>query len=84
MNCNGIVKLQVPFSSVQGLNEKSKKEKKNITNGKLKQKINNDHFLKKLDHTPSYNFENIGKYYLTLGSTEGQWLIVQTLKSVLS
>ena len=32
----------------------------------------------------SYNLENKGKYYLHLRSTEGQWLIVQCVKSFLS
>ena len=69
-----------------------KKEKKNIKNRKLKQKINNDHFLLRFHNAvfdfiflqvifsmlgaSSYNFENRDKYYLHLRSTEGQWLIV--------
>ena len=69
-----------------------KKEKKNIKNRKLKQKINNDHFLLRFHNTAfnvifvqvifsmlgasSSNFENKGKYYLHLRSTQGQWLIV--------
>ena len=69
-----------------------KKEKKNIKNRKLKQKINNDHFLLRFHNTAfevifvqvifsmlsasSYNVENKGKYYLHLWSKEGQWLIV--------
>ena len=70
----------------------NKKRKKEYQNRKLKQKINNDHFLLRFHNTafdvifvqaifsmlgtPSYNFENKGKYYLHLRSTEGQWLIV--------
>ena len=70
-----------------------KKEKKNIKNRKLKQKINNDHFLLRFHNTafdvifvqvifsmlgasPYHNFENKGKYYPHLRSTEGQWLII--------
>ena len=71
---------------------KKKKEKQNLKNRKLKQKTNNDHFLLRFHNTAfdvifvqvifsmlgasSYNFENKGKYYLHLRSTEGQWLIV--------
>ena len=59
---------------------------------KLKQKINNGHFLLRFHNTAfdvifvqvifsvlgasSCNFKNKGKYYLHLRSTEGQWLIV--------
>ena len=75
-----------------GAEFKWKKEKKNIKNRKLKQKINNDHFLLRFHDNAfdvilvqvifsmlgpsSYNLENKGKYYLHLRSTEGQWLIV--------
>ena len=71
---------------------KKKKRKKNIKKRKLKQKINKDHFLLRFHNTAfdvifvqvifsmlgasSYNFENKGKYYLHLRSTEGQWLIL--------
>ena len=64
------------------------KEEKNIKNRKLKQKINNDHVLLSFHNimfdvifvlvifnmlgASSYNFENKGKYYLHLRSTEGQ------------
>ena len=67
-----------------------KKEKKNIKNRKLKQKINNDHFLLRFHNTAFdvifvqkifsmlgaslYNFENKGEYYLQLWSTEGNGL----------
>ena len=77
--------------------KKKKKEKKNIKNRKLKQKINNDHFLLRFHNTAfdvifvqvifsildasSCNFKNKGKYYLHLRSTEGQWLIVWCVKS---
>ena len=66
--------------------KKKKKRKKNMKNRKLKQKINNDHFLLRFHNsafdvvfvkvifsmlaTFSYNFENKGKYYLHLRSTE--------------
>ena len=66
---------------------KKKKRKKNIKKRKLKQKINKDHFLLRFHNTAfdvifvqvifsmlgasSYNFENKGKYYLHLRSTEG-------------
>ena len=69
-----------------------KKEKKNIKKRKLKQKINNEQFLLRIHNTAfdvifvqvifsmldasSCNFENKGKYYLHLQSTEGQWLTV--------
>ena len=69
-----------------------KKEKKNIKKRKLKQKINNEEFLLRFHNTAfdvifvqvifsmlgasSYKFENKGKYYLHLQSTEGQWLTV--------
>ena len=69
-----------------------KKEKKNIKKRKLKQKINNKQFLLRFHNTAfdvifvqmilimwrasSYNFENKGKYYLHLQSTEGHWLTV--------
>ena len=59
---------------------------------KLKQKINNGHFLLRFHNTAfdvifvqvifsmlgasSYNFENNWKYCLHLQSTKGQWLIV--------
>ena len=72
--------------------KKKEKEKKNIKNKKLKQKINSDHFLIRFHNTAfdlifvqvifsmlsasSCNFESKGKYYLHLQSTEGQWLIV--------
>ena len=74
------------------MKKKKRKEKKNIKNRKLKQKINNDHFLLRFHNTAfdvifvqvifnmlgasSYNFENKGKYYLLLRSKEGRWLIV--------
>ena len=64
-----------------------KRISKNIKNRKLKLKINNDHFLLRCHNTEfdvifvqvifsmlgssSYNFENKGKYYLHLRSTEG-------------
>ena len=73
-------------------NKNKKQKKNNIKNGKLKQKINNDHFPVRFHNTAlgvisvqvifsvlgvsSYNFEDKGKYYLNLWSTEGQWLIV--------
>ena len=82
---NSIVKLYIPFLLVQSSNEEKK-------NRKLKQKINNSHFLLRFHNTAfdvifaqvifsmlgasSYNFENYWKYYLHLRSTEGQWLIV--------
>ena len=69
-----------------------KKKKKNTKKRKLKQKINNNHFLLRFHNTvfdvifvqvifsmlgaSSYNFENKGKYYLHLRSTQGQWLTV--------
>ena len=72
--------------------KKKKRKKKNIENRKLKQKTNNNHFLLRFHNNvfeviflqvifsmfgaSSYNFENKGKYYLHLQSTEGQWLIV--------
>ena len=71
---------------------KKEERKKKIKNRKLKQKNYNDHFLLRFHNTAfdvifvqvsfsmlgtsSYNFENKGKYYLHLRSTEGQWLIV--------
>ena len=74
------------------MKKNKKKEKKNIKSRKLKQKINNDHFLLRFHNivfdvifvqvifsmlgASSYNFENKGKYYLHLRSTEGQWFIV--------
>ena len=77
---------------VQMKKKKTEKEKKNIKSRKLKQKINNYHFLLRFHNTvfavvfvqvifsmlgaSSYKFENIGKYYLHLRSTEGQWFIV--------
>ena len=72
--------------------KKKEKEKKNIKNRKLKQKINNDRFPLRFHNiafdaifvkvvfsmlgATFYNFENKGEYYLHLQSTEGQWLIV--------
>ena len=72
--------------------EKEKKRISKIKNRKLKQKINEDHFLLRFQNTSfdvifvqvffsmlgacSFNFDNKGKYYLHLRSTEGQWLIV--------
>ena len=66
---------------------KKKKEKNNIKNRILKQKIKNDHFLLRFHNTAFdvifvqvifsmlgasvYNFENKGKYYLRLRSTKG-------------
>ena len=77
--------------------KEKKKEKKNIKNRKLKQNIDNDHFRLRFHHTAfdvifvpmvfsilfasSYNFENNGKYYLHLRSTEGQWLCVKSFLS---
>ena len=70
----------------------NKKKKKNIKNRKLKQKDNNDDFQLRFHNTAFdvifvrvifsmldasfYNFENKGKCYLHLRSTEAQWLIV--------
>ena len=72
--------------------KKKKKIISKIKNIKLKQKINNDHFLLRHHNTAfdvifvqvifsmlgasSCNFENKGKYYLHLRCTVGQWLIV--------
>ena len=74
------------------MKKKKEKEKKNIKKRKLKQKINNDHFLLLFQNTvfnviflqvifnmlgaSSYKFENKGKYYLYLRSTDREWLIV--------
>ena len=78
---------------------KKKKEKK-IKITKLKPKINNNHFLLRFNNTvfdiifaqvifsilsvSSHNFENNGKYYLHIRSTEGQWLTLSCVKSLLS
>ena len=89
-----LLSCRYPIFLVYSSNEKKKKkkEKKNIKNRKLKQKINNNHFLLRFHDTvfdvifvqvifsmlgaSSYNFENKGKYYQHLQSTEGQWLLV--------
>ena len=79
---------------------KKKKKKKKIKIRKLKPKINNNHFLLRFNNTvfdvifaqvifsilsaSSNNFENNGKYYLHIRSTEGQWLTVSCVKSLLS
>ena len=81
-----------PFYQCRVQIKKKKNEKKSIKNRKLKQKVNNNHFLFKFHNSafdfifvqvifsilgPSSNdFENKGKYYLHLRPTEGQWLIV--------
>ena len=85
-----LLSCRCPFYWCRVQLKKEKKEKKN-QNRKLKQKINNDHFLLRFHNTmldvifvqvifnmldlSSYNFENKWKYYLLLRSTEGQWLI---------
>ena len=80
---NGIVRSKVyTFIDVEF------KWKKNMKNRKLKQKINNNHFLLRFHNTgfdvifeqgtfsmlgaSSYNFQNKGTYYLRLWSIEGQ------------
>ena len=75
------------FISVEFKWEK-KREKKDIKNRKVKQIINNNHFLLRFHNiafvqvifsmlgASSYKFENKGKYYLHLRSTQGHWLIV--------
>ena len=80
---NGIVRSKVyPFIDVEF------KWKKNMKNRKLKQKINNNHFLLRFHNTgfdvifeqetfsmlgaSSHNFQNKGTYYLRLWSIEGQ------------
>ena len=84
---------------MQNSNEK-KRNKKNIKDRKLKQKINNDHFLLRFHNNAfddifiqvifsklagsSYNFESKGEYYLHLQATDEQCLIVYCVKSFLS
>ena len=76
-----------------------RKKKKNIKNRKLKQKINNNHFLLRFHITTfdvifvqvifsmlgvsSYNFENKGKYYLCLWSTESLKAFCQNFPFIL-
>ena len=80
-----------PFYWLRVQMKKKKKEKRNIKDRKLKQKINSDHLLLRFHNTTfdfifaqvifsmlgasSYNFGNEGKYFLHSQSTDGQSLV---------
>ena len=80
-----LLSCRYPFYCCRVQMNKTKKQKKNIKNRKLKQKNNNNHFLLRLHNTAvdiilvqvifsmlgtsSYNFQNKGKYCLHLRST---------------